>query len=150
MSLDTESMPLLAYDPFRFENPIEDEVRVECFDDAMTEEFSQLDENSVHFSNSLTFLAVGSARVQVNLVVDPVLHGWTKTLRLINYLLALPKRLKHKLHLIPDKNCQICQAGDLKWDPTVLEENTEKTLFRYETRVIKGNMKLEQVRSLKK
>ena len=47
----------------------------------MTGEFSQFDENSVHFSNFLSSLAAGLARVQVNLVVDPVLHGWTKTLR---------------------------------------------------------------------
>ena len=32
-------------------------------------------------SNSISSLAAGLARVQVNLVVDPVLHGWTKTLR---------------------------------------------------------------------
>ena len=113
----------------------------------MTGEFSQFDENSVHFSNFLSSLAAGLARVQVNLVVDPVLHGWTKTFRLINYLLALPKGLKHKLHLIPDKNCQICQAGDLKWDPTVLKEIAEKSLFRYETRVIKGS---NRYKSLKK
>ena len=66
-------------------------------------------------------------------------------MRLINYLLALPKGLKHKLYLIPDKNCQICQAGDMKWDPTVLGENAEKSLFRYETRMIKGSMKPELV-----
>ena len=94
------------------------------------------------FSNSISSLAFGSARVQVDV---PLLHGWTKSLRLINYLLALPKGLKHKLHLIPDKNSQICQAGDMRWDPTVLEENAEKYLFRYETRVIKGSMKPEQV-----
>ena len=150
MRVDTENMPLLAYDKLRVENPIEDEVRVECYDDVMTGEFSQFEGNSVHLSNSLSSLAAGSARVQVNLVVDPVLHGLTKTLRLINYLLALPKGLKHKLHLIPDKNCQICQARDMKWDPTVLEESAEKSLFRYETRVIKGCMKPEQVQELKK
>ena len=33
----------------------------------------------------------------------------------------------------------------MKWDPTVLKENGEKSLFRYEARVIKGSMKLEQV-----
>ena len=38
----------------------------------------------------------------------PVMHGWTKTLRIINYLLAVPKLLKHKLHLIPDKDCAVC------------------------------------------
>ena len=111
----------------------------------MTGEFSQLEENSGHHSYFLSSLAAGSARVQVNLEVDPVLHGWAKALRLINYLLALPKRLKHKLHLVPDQNCQICEVGDMKWDPTVFEEGGERSLFRYETKVIKKTMKPEQV-----
>ena len=68
--------------------------------------------------NSISSFAAGLANVQVNLVVYPVLHGWTKTLRLINYLLGLPKRLKHKLHLVPDQNCQICEVRDMKWDLT--------------------------------
>ena len=110
----------------------------------MTGEFSQFEESSVHHSNYISSLAAGLARVHVNLEVDPVLHGWTKTLRLINYLLALPK-LKHKLHLIPDKNYQICEARDMKWDPTVLKENAEKSFFGYETRVIKESMKPDQL-----
>ena len=88
-------------------------------------------------SDSISSFAAGLANVQVNLVVDPVLNGWTKTLRLINYVLALPKRLKHKLHLVPDQNCQICEVGDMKRDLTVLQEDVEKSLFRYETKVIK-------------
>ena len=86
MRLDTEFIPLLAYDQLRVEKPIKDKVRVKCYDKAMTGEFSQFEENSVHHSNSISSLAAGLARVQVNLEVDPVLHGWTKTLRLINYL----------------------------------------------------------------
>ena len=74
--------------------------------------------------------------------VDPVLHGWTKNLRIINYLLALPKRLKHKLHLVPDKNCLMCEAGDNPWNPTESEKEAEKSLFRYET---KGCMKPDQI-----
>ena len=81
MRLDTENMPLLAYDQLRVEKPIENEVRVKCYDNAMTSEFSQFEENSVLLLNSISSLAAGLARVQVNLVVDPVLHGWTKTLR---------------------------------------------------------------------
>ena len=42
--------------------------------------------NFHNYSNSISSLAACLARVQVNLEVDPVLHGWTKTLRLINYL----------------------------------------------------------------
>ena len=38
MRQDTESMPLLAYDQLGVIKPIEDEVRVECYDDAMTGE----------------------------------------------------------------------------------------------------------------
>ena len=84
------------------------------------------------------FLAtVALARVQVNLLVNPVLHGWVKTLRIINYFLALPKKLKHRFHLNPDKKCSICQTGDYPWNPTENEKVAEKCLFRYETRVIK-------------
>ena len=111
----------------------------------MTGEFSQFQENSVHISNSISSLAAGLARVQIKLLVYPVLHGWTKTLRLINYLLALPKRLKHKLHLILNKTCKICEARDNKWDSTVLKQNAEKSLFRYEAIVIKESMKPDQV-----
>ena len=48
MRLDTESMPLLAYDQLlRVEKLIEDEVRAECYDEAMTGEFSQFEDKSV-------------------------------------------------------------------------------------------------------
>ena len=68
-----------------------------------------------------------------------------KLSRVINYLPALPKRLKHKLHLILDKKCLICEAGDTPWNPTESEKEGEKSLFRYETRIIKGFMKPEQI-----
>ena len=118
---------------------------VEYFDIIITGELSQHEDSSVHVSNSALSLAAGLARVQVNLPVDPVLHGWTKTLRVIHHLLALPKRLKHKLYLVPDKNCLISEARDNPWNPTESEKEVEKSLFRYETRVIKGCMKPDQI-----
>ena len=33
----------------------------------------------------------------------------------------------------------------MKWDPTVLEEDTERSLFRFKTKVIKKTMKPELV-----
>ena len=33
----------------------------------------------------------------------------------------------------------------MKWDPTVLEEDAERSLFRYKTKVIKKTMKPELV-----
>ena len=111
----------------------------------MTGEFSQFEENSVHLSNSVFSLAVGLARVQVNLEIDPVLHGWAKALRLINYLLALPKIAEHKTYLVSAQNCQICEVGESRLDPTVHEEEVEKAGFRYETRVIKKTMKPDMI-----
>ena len=58
MKLDTSEMPHLAYDQLRVEKPIVDEVRVECYDKAMTGEFSQFEENSVYLSNSVFSLAL--------------------------------------------------------------------------------------------
>ena len=139
MRIDTENMPSLSYNQLRVEKTVEDEVKAECYDDAMTSEFSQFEENTVLLvhnqlmvdkpieeqvriditesliertgeeteNNSIFLAAVGSARVQVNLLVDPVLHGWTKTLRIINYLLALPKKLKHRFHLIQECRQQV-------------------------------------------
>ena len=96
---------LLAHDQLRVENPIEGKVRVKYFNSFEEEEFSNCKDNSTQIQNLVFSIGAGSARVQINLLVDLVMHGWTKTLRIINYLLAVPKLLKHKLHLIPDKDC---------------------------------------------
>ena len=50
-----------------------------------------------------------------------------------------------KLHLILEKNCLICEARYNPWNPTESEKEVEKSLFRYETRVIKACMKPEQI-----
>ena len=83
--------------------------------------------------------------MQVNLQVDPVLHGWTRTLRIINYLLTLPKKIKHKYHLISDKNCQICETIKNGWELRTNEQDAEKYLFRYEIQNIKRCMKIEHI-----
>ena len=77
----------------------------------------------------------------MNLLVDPVLHGWTRSLRIINYLLAVPKKVKHKSHLILDASCQICETTKTRGEFRTDELNAEKYLFRYETQVIKKFMK---------
>ena len=132
MRLDTESLPLLAYNQLRVEKLVDDEVKAECYDEAMTGEFSWFEENSVllvhdqlmvekpyegqvrtiysdfhgkeHSVDQIAISAfsvdAGLTRVQVNLLVDHVSHEWIKTLRIVNYLLALPRRLRHRLHLI--------------------------------------------------
>ena len=47
MRLDTDCMPLLAYEQLRVEKVTADEVKAECYDEAMTGEFSQFEEQSV-------------------------------------------------------------------------------------------------------
>ena len=123
---------LLVHDQLMVEKPYEGEVR--------TTYFNCVDEKSSVFS-----LVAGAARVQVNLLVYSVLHGWIRTLRIINYLLALPKRLKHRSHLIPDKSFIICKVGEKLWKPTENEKEAENALFKYETKVIKDCLKIEQI-----
>ena len=58
-----------------------------------------------------------------DILVDPVLHGWTRTLRIINYPLSVPKKVKHKSHLISDDSCQICETIKTKWEPRTNESH---------------------------
>ena len=89
-----------------------------------------LKKSQYSFPPPILSLAPGLARVQVNLQVDPVLHGWAKALSLINYLLDLPKIVKYKYHLVLDQDFQTCGVREHKRDPTVHEEDTEKALVK--------------------
>ena len=82
--------------------------------------------------------------MQINLETDPVFHGRTKVLRLINYVLVLPRNLKHNLGQI----YHLCEVGETEWDPTVGEEDLERPLFKYETKVIKKIMKPDLLQKL--
>ena len=86
-----EKSVLLAHVQLMVEKTIEGEVRVEYLNRYDKEELSDCEDGSDQVLNFAFSLAASSARVQVNLLVDPVLHGWTKTLRVINYLSAAPK-----------------------------------------------------------
>ena len=86
-----EVKTLMVHDQLKVEKTIDEvEVMVECKNSEASKDENV--ENSIHLTNSLGS-CVGSARVQVNLLVDPVLHGWTRALRIINHLLSVPKNL---------------------------------------------------------
>ena len=91
----------------------------------MKEELSQFEKSSIYHYNFHSLFASGSARVQINLETDPVFHGRTKVLRLINYVLVLPRNLKHNLGQI----YHLCEVGETEWDPTVCKEDPERPLF---------------------
>ena len=114
MKLDVENMPLVVYEQLIADKSLEAEIMAECYDKVMTGEFSQFEENNVLMVHDLlrvndsneaevmvecNLMEVSDfplsnaslARVQVNLLVDPVLHGWPRALRIINYLLAVPE-----------------------------------------------------------
>ena len=82
-----ENKVLLVHDKLKVDKPTQEQVRIEFTKTLMENTREEVEKNSIFLA------AVGSARVQVNLLVDPVLHGWAKTLRIVNYLLALPKKL---------------------------------------------------------
>ena len=138
-----EEKILMVHDQLQVEETNQEvEVMVECKNSEASHDGNI--ENSIYLANSLGS-SVGLARVQVNLLVYPVLHGWMRSLRIINYLLAVPRKVKHKSHLIPDDGCQICENTKTKGEFRTDELNAEKYLFRYETQVIKKCMKDEQI-----
>ena len=115
---------------------VHDQLKVDIFNkvEVMDEyngsknEICQDGANTVNVSDS-SASSIGSVRVQFNLLVDPVLHGWTRALSIINYLLTVPNKVKHRAHLIPDKNCQICRTIETGWEVRTNESNAQRNTF---------------------
>ena len=83
-----EKTVLLVHDQLMVDKSSEEMVRIDLTE-ALIENTREEVEN-----NSIFLVAVGSARVQVNLLVDPVLHGWTRTLRIQELLISFTKKAK--------------------------------------------------------
>ena len=147
MTRDTEDMPLTPYSQLRVGKPIEDEVKVECF----SEPFIKDIENSTGEITPLQIISdpgvhtVGCSppggRGEVELIIDPVYHGWRRSLRILGYVRAIWDRFNHKNHLIPIIECDMCRLGVTVWDPRTNEDAGESYFFRYETQVIKKTIK---------
>ena len=152
-------MPLTSYNEIKLVKPLEDEIKVECFPEAFTEKFSsenkenadssdtvQSEDESEDDSEESTIpfcaLAANAGRdAAEQLLVNPVYHGWRRSIRIIGYMQAWTKLYRHKTHLTADKDCRICTLSKDAWDPRNEEEYAQRYYFRWETERIKQNMK---------
>ena len=93
---------------------INDGISFECFSGICSQNFSNPSAELGRVKVAKHNLKIKTLCVYLVLITlylfDPVLHGWTRTLRIINYLPTVPKKVKHKAHLISDENCQICET----------------------------------------
>jgi len=159
MRREKSEMPLTSYMEIKLEKPLVDEIKVECFPEAFTEKFSsenkEADDNSDFVQSEdeseddseestipFCVLAANAGRgAAEQLLVDPVYHGWRRSLRIIGYMQAWAKLYKHETHLVEDKDCRICILSKSVWDPRNEEKYAQNYYFRWETERIKQCMK---------
>ena len=84
----------------------------QCFDEEITGEYFQFEVlESINLANTFLPVAYGAGRVQDPLEVNLVLHGWIKSLKIINYMLSVFRITKYRFHLIPEQGCRISKLG---------------------------------------
>ena len=76
--------------------------------------------------------AVASGRGSVELMIDPIFWGWSKTLRILGYIFAMKDIVQHKSHKERKTNCEICRLGMDKWDLGTNQSRNEIGLFKVE------------------
>ena len=168
MSLETEEMPLMKYTDLTVDRETEIEVKTECFDEPFLSG-EQVEGCQTVGNINLNIATVTAGRENANILVNPIEHGWFKTIRIISYVLAFILKLKHNtFHKQIQQECEICKrvinptSSSLhsdadpgvrltspciphsemdEWDPICLESRAEEMLFRYESSVINKGMK---------
>ena len=151
MKLNTDDMPLMTYGQLTVPKPVQDLVKSECFEEGFLGEFvprkqgkEEVNKDESDMNDKIHVFSSTVIKSKVWYPVDPLYHGWLRTLRIINYLRALYISKKHDSHLIQDPDCQICSQGRA-WDPRTDENGAEKILFRIETSIIKDTVKTEKL-----
>ena len=149
MKLDTEAMPLRKYSDLAVSKTQELEVQAECFEEPFLLDQGMDAINSLHARENLPSPPrPTAARGAATLLVDPVLHGWFKTIRIMNIVLGFIEKMKHGKHkLIPDEKCQVCKHENKMWDVRYMEKKSEDALCKYETKVLKYALKSVQLRT---
>ena len=96
---------------------------------------------------SFLVAAVASGRGSVELLIDPIFWGWSKTLRILGYIFAMKDITQHRSHKEKKANCEICRLGIDKWDPRTNQNRNETGLFKYESDVIRSSLKPKDLSS---
>ena len=71
----------------------------------------------------------------VDLLVDPVMLGWYRSLRVLGHVISFISKIQARTGIVRNIRSRFCSETDL-----------EKVFFLYESRVIRQTLKLEQIR----
>ena len=98
MKLDTETMPLKKYTDLTVTNEINDQVKLECYDQLLLEDpISTHTLFRLHTDTSCVSAAAVGRGTQ-KLPIDPIYFGWFKTLRILKNVILFTKLVRHKMH----------------------------------------------------
>ena len=156
MKLDSSEMPLTSYDQLHLDKPIKELVEKECFPEAFTKEFTSttdedepVDDYPEDDSTEFSVLAAAAGKGVAELLVDPVLQGWRRAMRITGYLQGWRTSYCHKGHLIPNENCRICKLGEHKWDPRNETKKAEDYFFRWESGRVREKLKAAELKKFR-
>ena len=143
MNREFDLLPILKYEDLTVSRAEDLDIREECY----TEPF--LIEPGVHMMNRVQIGKKAPGREKHTLIIDPVVLGWLKSLRILSYIISFPQLILHSLHK-NDKvqSCLVCtKLGD--FDPRDNLNDARKILFRYESKVVESSLTAGQLSKYK-
>ena len=147
MRLEREAMPLKSYSELTVSQNIEDQVRMECYDHLLEPKedgYGPHHEIFSIFAEEVFINSVSTGRIGFGPLIDPIHHGWFRTIRIIQNVLRFVGILIHRLkHAVSDPQCFVCNQS------IVSEKLAEEVLMRYETLVVKATLKPDKLNQFK-
>ena len=96
------------------------------------------------FADEVFINSVLTGRIGFGPIIDPIHHGWFRTIRIIQKVLRFVGILIHRSkHSIPDPQCFVCNQS------IISEKIAENVLMKYETLVIKSTLKPDKLNQFK-
>ena len=143
MKMDIDEMPLKKYSDLTIPSSLEKQVSEECYDHLLLpREDSEPSSHEIFsiFADEIFVNSVATGRIGFGPIIDPIFHGWFKTIRIIQLVLKFVGVLLHRRnHTNRVVSCFICS----KSSPS--ERDAVDVLMRYESLVIKATLKPEKL-----
>ena len=143
MTKPVECMPIRKYDEFKIPLDREEEIKKESYEDPFLIA-AGLDLNKDQEQNDLQPRSVFMTSIDKQdrdrqLLLDPVVYGWARALRIIGLVLSFVDKLKHRIAAKAGKTClcRMCSADtDIISEHGFYMEQAELYMYRRESVVI--------------
>ena len=139
MTSPTDSMPIRKYDEFRVPADKDAEVQKESYDDPFLIAAGLGTDRIEQEPPACTLLLTSLKDQDRGFLVDPVIQGWAKSLRIIGLVISFIDKLKHSCATKAGKTCtcKLCNAGtDIVSQHGLYTAQAELYLYRREALII--------------